>query len=86
MNDVRHEEELHRFVLPTDDGNAVLEYHFAQRPDGIGAVDFTRTWVPPSARGKGMAERLVREGLRWAKNKEFTIQASCWYVAKFLRS
>jgi len=86
MTDIRHDEDLHRFSLPADDADAVLEYQLFQKEDGGRAVDFTRTWVPPAARGKGLAERLVREGLRWAKSEDLNIQASCWYVAKFLRS
>lgn len=86
MTDIRHDENLHRFSLSADGADAVLDYRLFQTEDGARAVDFTHTWVPPAARGKGLAERLVREGLRWAKSEDLTIQASCWYVAKFLRA
>ncbi|MGL4641014.1 MAG: GNAT family N-acetyltransferase, partial [Shewanella sp.] len=32
------------------------------------------------------AERLVRHGLKWAKAQNVEIQASCWYVQKFLKN
>lgn len=48
-------------------------------------VDFYSTFVPESMRGKGVAEKLVRAGLTWAKEEGYTITASCWYVEKFLR-
>lgn len=86
MSEIQHDHNLHRFTLPTDGADAVLEYHLFQRENGARAVDFTRTWVPPTARGKGLAERLVREGLRWAKSDGLSVQASCWYVAKFIRA
>ncbi|MGL5391371.1 MAG: N-acetyltransferase, partial [Shewanella sp.] len=35
---------------------------------------------------KGLAERLVRQGLKWAKEQEMQITASCWYVQKFLKN
>lgn len=86
LTDIRHENNHHRFVLSAGDDAAVLEYHLFEKENGARAVDFTRTWVPPAARGKGLAERLVREGLRWAKSEDLEVQASCWYVAKFLRA
>lgn len=86
MTDIHHDNELHRFTLPAGNTDAVLEYYLFQQADGSRCVDFTRTWVPPAQRGKGLAERLVREGLRWAKSEGLKIQASCWYVAKFLRA
>lgn len=48
-------------------------------------IDFNRTFVPDELRGKGLAERLVRHGLKWAKAQDFEIAASCWYVQKFLK-
>ena len=60
---------------------AVLEY---QLLPGEG-INFSRTYVPDAARGKGVAEALVRHGLQWANEQGYTIQASCWYVDKFLR-
>lgn len=86
MTDVLHQAEQHRFVIPAGMEEAVLDYHLFKMPDGQAAVDFTHTWVPPSHRGQGLAELLVREGLRWAKDEGLTIRASCWYAAKFLRN
>lgn len=75
-----HQPEQQRFVIRTQQGDAVLEY----RLDGK-HIDFVRTFVPDSLRGKGLAERLVRAGLVWARTEGFTIAASCWYVDKWLR-
>ena len=85
MNEVQHQPDQHRFIIPAEEA-AVLDYHLFQTSDGARGVDFTHTWVPPALRGKGLAERLVREGLSWAKAEGLTIRASCWYVAKFLRA
>lgn len=86
MSDVQHNPDQHRFTLSSAAGDAVLEYHLFNDDTGRQCVDFTHTWVPPLARGQGLAEHLVREGLRWAKAEALVIQASCWYVAKFLRN
>jgi predicted GNAT family acetyltransferase len=78
---VEHQHDKQRFVIPVDGHEAVLEY----RLDGQ-HIDFSRTFVPDELRGKGLAERLVRHGLKWAKAQEFEIGASCWYVQKFLKN
>ena len=44
-----------------------------------------KAYVPAEFRGRGLAERLVRHGLQWAKAQGYDIQASCWYVRKFIR-
>ncbi|MCF1427285.1 MAG: N-acetyltransferase [Shewanella sp.] len=78
--DVSHEQNNSRFVLTLDGHLAELEYRLSGQD-----VDFSRTFVPPELRGKGVAEKLVRAGLAWAKEQHLNISASCWYVQKFLR-
>lgn len=79
--DIVHQPEHSRFVADIDDQRALLEYRLlaGQR------VDFTYTFVPPSLRGRGIAEQLVRTGLAWAREQGLEMQASCWYVQRFLR-
>ena len=55
---------------------AVMTYRMLDQ----GGVDFNHTYVPNSARGKGIADILVKEGLAWARTEGLDIQASCWYV------
>lgn len=94
MNDIAtasviHHPEQQRFSLTMNEGEAVLNYRLSDYQPTTGKptrIDFTHTWVPPELRGKGLAEKLVREGLQWARVEGLAIQASCWYVAKFLRS
>ena len=76
-----HQPELHRFVSRSDGEEAVLEYRLL--PDN--GIDFTRTFVPEALRGQGIAEKLVRTGLAWAREQEYEVQASCWYVTRFLK-
>lgn len=80
MTSVIHDAENSLFRVDLGDEEATLHY----RRDA-NAVDFVSTFVPPSARGKGVAEALVREGLAWARENNYEIHASCWYVEKFLR-
>ena len=83
--EIIHQAAQGRFVMHLDGTEAVLEYRLLPSPAAPEGVDFTRTWVPPAHRGKGLAEALVRRGLKWAREQNYRIEASCWYVAKFLR-
>lgn len=85
MAEVQHLPGQYKFVIQQDGGeDAVLAYRLSAQGDKS-AVDFYSTYVPPAFRGKGLAEKLVRYGLAWAKEQGFHIEASCWYVAKFIR-
>ncbi len=84
QSEVIHQPALQRFVIDTQGVESVLSYRLFQRDDRQ-AIDFNSTYVPPSLRGKGLAEKLVRAGLHWARAQGFELHASCWYVAKFLR-
>ena len=77
---IEHQQDKQRFIIPFEGYEAVLEYQVSGKN-----IDFNRTFVPNELRGKGLAERLVRHGLRWAKSQDLAIQASCWYVQKFLK-
>lgn len=76
---VRHEEGASRFVADTEHGEAVVDY--VRTGD---RVDFTHTYVPPAARNRGLAEALVRQALDWARGERLEVEASCWYVARFI--
>lgn len=76
---IEHQAEKQRFILCKDGNECVLDYDL-QGED----IDFTHTYVPFALRGQGLAERLVAEGLKWAREKQLNIEASCWYVRKFL--
>lgn len=76
---VIHQAEQQRFIIEQDGHECVLDYVLEGKQ-----IDFTHTYVPFRLRGKGLAEELVKEGLAWAKTQGYDIQASCWYVRKFL--
>ena len=79
-DEIIHQAWHQRFVLAGDGEQAQLDYQLAGN-----TINFTNTFVPPELRGKGLAEKLVRHGLAWARAQNFTIHASCWYVKKFLK-
>lgn len=78
---VIHQADKQRFVAVLEGQECVLDYRLLPNH----GVDFTRTFVPVALRGQGIAEKLVRTGIGWAREQAFEITASCWYVSRFLK-
>lgn len=70
------------FVSRHGNHEAVLDYRLL----ADGGINFYHTYVPETLRGQGVAEALVRAGLAWACKEGLRIEASCWYVQRFLRA
>lgn len=87
MMNVQHLPNEHRFIIQYEGEEAVLAYRLMNynAHGEASAINFTSTFVPPKFRGQGLAEKLVRAGLQWAKTQGYELHASCWYVAKFIR-
>lgn len=81
---VIHLADESRFVINSDGAQAVLAYELMDEGN-VPRCNFNNTYVPPELRGKGLAEKLVRHGLNWAKKADYEVEASCWYVQKFLK-
>lgn len=77
--EIQHQPEQSRFLLIKGEHECVLDYVVNNDQ-----LDFTHTYVPFRLRGQGLAEVLVEHGLAWAKKEGYVLQASCWYVKKFL--
>ena len=71
---------LNRLEIALGDETAVLEY----RVEG-GRMLFTHTGTPPAFRGRGIAEKLVLEGFRLARERKLEIVPVCSYVAAVLQ-
>lgn len=77
--EVRNNEAESRF-------EAVVEGH-------VSVVDYVRqgsalvlphTFVPPVLRGRGIAEKLVRTALEYARAEKLTVVPACSYVALYI--
>ncbi len=79
---VTHHPQQQRFVIPWENEQAELLYSLDLKE---GKINFYRTYVPPSARGQGLAKHLVEAGIEWAKTQGYVMQASCSYVQPFLK-
>ncbi len=76
---VVHQLHQQKFIVQKEGQEAVLAYRLESNQ-----IDFYSTFVPPEFRGQGIAEKLVRTGIAWAKEQGYELHASCWYAAKFL--
>jgi predicted GNAT family acetyltransferase len=77
---VRHNVARQRFELESEAGLAVAEYELAD-----GRMIVTHTFVPPEARGKGLAERVVAAALKHARAEGLRVVPQCSYVETFFR-
>ncbi|HXE58992.1 MAG TPA: GNAT family N-acetyltransferase [Gemmatimonadales bacterium] len=76
MSTIEHDVGEGRFYTRLPAGEALLAY----RPVEAGVLDYYLTFVPAEARGRGIADALVREAVSYARTNGFRIVPSCWYV------
>lgn len=79
MDSIQHLPEASRFQIPIGDDMAVADYRIAGDE-----ILFTHTFVPPAARGKGIAEALVRTALAFAREQKLQPVPVCSYVQRFM--
>jgi predicted GNAT family acetyltransferase len=77
---VRHNVAECRFETTVDGFISVAEYALEAE-----ALVFTHTFVPSELRGRGIAEKLVRTALEWARHQQRRIVPACSYVAVFVQ-
>ncbi len=65
------------YIKEGDDTLGKMTYHMAEKIIMV----VTHTYVNPSQRGKGLAEKLVRAGAEYAKENGFKIRPACSYVS-----
>lgn len=80
--EVTHDQEGRRFAVELDDGE---EAYLAYRELDDGRLDFVSTFVPESARGRGLAERIVVRALEHARESGRRIVPTCPYVRHVVR-
>ena len=79
MSEVKHDSGTQEFYVETPEGKALL--HYEREGD---ALNFHHTFVPPALRGKGIAEKVVTEGFKYADEHHLKVIPSCPYVARFV--
>lgn len=77
---VRHNSPEHRFEATVGGMLCVADYDLHD-----GEIVFTHTYVPPELRGRGIAEKLVRTALDFAREERLRVIPACSYVAVFIQ-
>jgi predicted GNAT family acetyltransferase len=77
--EVKHNPAESRFEAVVDGHLSVCDY---DRADG--RMVFTHTYVPGELRGRGIAEKLVRAALDFARQEKLAVVPACSYVAVFI--
>lgn len=77
--EIRHDVESERFVVEFEASEGELVYH---REDDV--ADFRSTFVPPDHRKRGIGEKLVLAGLRWARDEGLRVKPTCPFVGDVL--
>lgn len=80
--DIEHDQAGQRFVAHLNEGKAVLAY----QPLDEGVLDLYSVYVPPAARGRQVADRLVVAAIAHADAEGYRIIPSCSYVAAWFRA
>lgn len=78
--EIAHNAARQRFEVAAGGALAVLEY----APLDAGTLDYRHTFVPPAARGRGIASRLARFALDYALEQRLTVVPSCPFVAAYV--
>jgi predicted GNAT family acetyltransferase len=79
---VTHEDKYQQFTVALEDGEEAELAYALPEP---GVINFSHTYVPESARGKGIANQLIKEGLHYAEEHNYKVIASCPVVARFIK-
>lgn len=84
LNDIAviNNEEAHRFEANVNGLRALLTYR--RFPDKI-IIIFDHTEVPPPLEGKGLAAKLTRTALDFARANHLRVVPLCPYVATYIR-
>lgn len=77
--EVTHNEAAHRFEAHLDGGLAVLEYTLHNRTMAI-----THTGVPKPFEGRGVASKVTRAALEYARAEGYTVAPYCPFVARYM--
>jgi predicted GNAT family acetyltransferase len=78
---IRHEPEARRFTSDVEGAVAFISYR--ETPGRV--LDLDHTYVPPAARGSGIASQLTAHALTFARGGGYQVVPSCPFVAAYIR-
>lgn len=79
---ITHDKKYQQFSVALDGEEEEAELAYATPSPTV--LDFTHTYVPESARGKGIANELIEAGMAFARDGKYKVQATCPVVVRYL--
>jgi predicted GNAT family acetyltransferase len=80
MSTISHDPKANQFSAEVDGHRAELDYTVA---DGVMTITHTR--VPQAIGGRGIAAELMREALKVAGERGWSVNPACSYAAAYMR-
>jgi hypothetical protein len=77
--EIKHNEKAHRFESENNGLLSVLVYKIVP-----GRMLIQHTEVPPSLEGRGLAAKLTRVALEYARKEKLQVVPACSYTASFM--
>ena len=77
--EVTNNEQASRLEVELDGETAFAEYNITR-----GGIVFPHTVVPEAFEGRGIGSALVREGLKFAREKKLKVIPLCSFVAGYI--
>ena len=78
--DVRNNAAESRFEARLGDDLALIEYQLSDK-----VIAYTHTEVPPAFEGKGVAAKMARAALEYAKEQGLMVAPFCPYIASYIK-
>jgi uncharacterized protein len=77
---VSHSKSEQRFTLEMDGHTALITYSLAP-----GVISLDHTYVPPAIERQGVAAKLTRTALNFARAEKLRVVPACSYAADYVR-
>lgn len=77
---VANNERAHRFEVEAEEHSAFLSYRHVGN-----SLALDHTEVPPELEGRGIASKLARTALEYARGQGMQVVPICPYVSKYLK-
>lgn len=78
--DIKHYNDNNEFIADINGDKGKLDYKMIDSD----VVDMRSTFVPESARNKGIGGKLVKKALEYAKSNDLQVKPSCPFVKAYI--
>ena len=75
-----HDEKQNVFVVEAAGRQGTVLY----QNTAPGVLDFQSTYIPAELRNRGLGGQLVRYALAWARDHNYRVVPSCWFVREVM--